>query len=145
MRFYILSSLLAVAAFVSASQVDKCKYDVFINAAIDFDLAIQGCPVIAPKVFIISMVCSASFPEKAPADRIPSSLSLKPTSGTPMPTHPAQLETSSREISLFQASLPSTPKFTALRMALCARSPLENQKSMLLPRSAHLYNFRCSI
>ncbi|KIN02252.1 hypothetical protein OIDMADRAFT_162306 [Oidiodendron maius Zn] len=55
MRFYILSSLLAVAAFVSASQVDKCKYDVFINAAIDFDLAIQGCPVIAPKVFIISM------------------------------------------------------------------------------------------
>jgi hypothetical protein len=64
MQFPILYSFLAGAAFVSASQVDKCKYDELITRAIDLDLALHGCPIIAPKVFIISMVRLGSLSEK---------------------------------------------------------------------------------
>jgi hypothetical protein len=65
MKFSILSSLLAGAAFVSASKVDKCSYDVVITAAIDIDLALHGCSVITPKVFIISMVRFTSLSQRA--------------------------------------------------------------------------------
>jgi hypothetical protein len=62
MKFPILSSLIAGAALVSASHIDQCKYDVVVTAAIDFDLALHGCPVITPKVVIISMVRDISSP-----------------------------------------------------------------------------------
>lgn len=63
MKLSVLSFLLAGAALVSGSKGDKCSYDVVITAAIDLDLALHGCPVITPKVFIISMV-SLAFPSR---------------------------------------------------------------------------------
>jgi hypothetical protein len=55
---FILTTFLAGAALVRA-VLDQCQYDVTITAALDLDLTLDGCPIIAPKVFIISMVRSS--------------------------------------------------------------------------------------
>jgi hypothetical protein len=92
MRVSTLTNLLAGAAFVSATPVLERKDE---NTVISRDVTVvyKDCELIAPKVFIISMVRALSNICPRTASNIQPSSPPKLTSGTPMPRHLVQLVT----------------------------------------------------